>query len=189
MWCNSQIPMTNDQISMTRSRLFIALVCVALLFIFSGCGYHFPGRGDFLPPEIQGINIPIFINKTAEVGIENYFTAALVEEFNRSKRIRVVREDQADATVKGVIKSYNSVPISYDSQGRVKEYRCSVTIEVSLVEKGSGEVLWRSSEMRDREEYSADPNILVTEFREREAVKRMAEDLMEEVHEGIFEGF
>jgi outer membrane lipopolysaccharide assembly protein LptE/RlpB len=174
---------------MTRRRFFIALVCVAPLFIFSGCGYHFPGRGDFLPPEIQGITVPIFINQTAEVGIENYFTAALVGEFNRSKRLRLVREDQADATVKGVIKSYRSVPISYDSSGRVKEYRCSVIIEVSLVEKGSGEVLWRSSELKDREEYSADPNILVTEFREREAVKRMAEDLMEEVHEGIFEGF
>ncbi|UCD84735.1 MAG: LptE family protein [Deltaproteobacteria bacterium] len=172
-----------------RNRLFIALVCVVHLLILSRCGYHFPGRGEFLTPEIQRIAIPIFTNQTTEVGIENYFTAALVEEFNRSKRIRLVREDRADATIKGTIKSYSSVPITFDAAGRVREYRCSMTVGVSLVEKESGEVLWGPSDLNDSEEYSADPNILVTESREGEAVKRIAEDLMEEVHEGIFEGF
>lgn len=172
-----------------RSRFLAALAGVVQIFIFCGCGYHFPGRGEFLPPEIRGIAIPIFVNQTSEVGIENYFTAALVEEFTRSKRLQLVRENRAEATVKGVIKSYSSVPITFDAKSQVQEYRCSVTVGVSLVEKGSGEVLWSSSELKDNEEYSADPNILITEFREREAVKRMAEDLMEEVHEGIFEGF
>ena len=172
-----------------RNLLFIALICVLTLFTFSRCGYHFPGRGEFLTPEIQGIAIPIFINQTTEVGIENYFTAALVEEFNRSKRIRLVREERADATIKGTIKSYRSVPITFDATGQVQEYRCTATVGVSLVEKESGDVLWGPLELQDSEEYSADPNILVTESREGEAVKRIAEDLMEEVHEGIFEGF
>ena len=167
----------------------IALVCSVQAAIFCGCGYHFPGRGEFLTPEIQGIAVPIFVNQTTEVGIENYFTAALVEEFNRSKRILLVREARADATIKGTIISDSSVPITFDAAGQVREYRCTVTVRVSLVEKESGEVLWGPSVLNDSEEYSADPNILVTESREGEAVKRIAEDLMEEVHEGIFEGF
>lgn len=156
-----------------------------LLFI-SGCGYRFAGRGT-LSPEIQKIAIPIFVNKTREMGIENIFTSILIEEFTRTGRVSVVDEPLADAVLRGTITNYNVSPIFYYG-GKIRRYRVTVALNVELVQapQSGGERLCQIQGLSENEDYDALPDILLTKAGEREAVEKIGRDLMEEVHDQIF---
>ncbi len=50
----------------------------SLLFL-SACGYRFTAGGGALPQGIREVYAPVFINRTAEPGLETLFTQALRE--------------------------------------------------------------------------------------------------------------
>jgi outer membrane lipopolysaccharide assembly protein LptE/RlpB len=156
-------------------------------YFLAGCGYRFTGRGT-LSPEIQKIAIPIFVNKTREAGIENILTSILIEEFSRTGRVDIVDEPLADAVLKGTITSYNVNPVFYYG-GMIRRYRVTITLNMELVKapKSGGESICQIKGLSENEDYDALPDILLTKAGEMQAVEKIARDLMEEVHDRIFE--
>jgi hypothetical protein len=94
--------------------LALTLLCFSLA---SGCGYQMAGRETHIPPGLTSIAIPTFVNQTFEPGIEIPFTQAFLREFILDKRIKVVDRSEADSTLEGVIKSFNTYSVSYDRSG------------------------------------------------------------------------
>ena len=85
----------------TMKSIRVAL-CFFLVFfpvVGSGCGYRLGGEGFSPAPEIRSIAIPTFVNQTYEAGIETVVTNALLAELIRDRRLQVVGEGEADATV------------------------------------------------------------------------------------------
>ena len=163
------------------------------LFLLScglwGCGYRLEGMATSLPPEIQKIAIPTLRNRTLEARIENIFTRALIREFNQDRRLRVVREGEADCVLRGSIQSFSRSSVSYDEAGLVLEYRVEVTMEVGLHRSDTDEVLWQASSMREFESYRADSDVLVNEARKDEAIEEVARELAETIHDRIMDRF
>ncbi len=164
---------------------------VFIVCFLAGCGYTFAGRG-YLPQDIRTLAIPVFTNRIQETGIENIFTSALVEEFTRTGRVKVVDEARADAILKGAITSYTVAPIFYSQDGRIRRYRVTVSIDAELVrnehsQSANREMLWQVKGLAENEDYDGLPEILSTKAKEREAVEKIARDLMEEVHDRVFE--
>lgn len=165
---------------------YISIYCVLFL---SGCGYHLAGRSSSLPPDVKRIAIPLFSNKTLRADIENQFTNALLDEFTKGKKVEVVKEDEADAVVQGFINSFETVPISFTTGDEVKEYRVIVRLEVSLVKKSDGSVLWKDKGINYFVEYENKPDIAVSEAYRDAAVKRIAVDVARQLYSNILEGF
>jgi len=51
------------------------LSVVGLAFLLSGCGYALVGRANFLPPDIETVQVPAFVNRTTRVELEQRVTS------------------------------------------------------------------------------------------------------------------
>ncbi len=167
---------------MRKSLNFIALVLMfALLY---GCGYHVAGRGT----RIEGIDrlaIPVFVNKTQKPDIESIMTTAVVDEFVNIATI--VDEKDADAVLRGVIKSYELRPISYSERDVVNEYRLSVVFQFELISTLDGRVIWKD-DIPDYEDFQVNTaSVTATKQQEIEVFRKMARDTARLLRERILE--
>jgi len=132
-----------------------ALVAAAVCVIASGCGYHLAGRADLLPKTIKTVAVPAFANSsTTQYKLTDRLPEAISRELIARTRYRVVSDPaRADAVLKGVVTNYTSFPIVFDSvTGRAASVELHVTMQVSLVERATGKVLFNrpALETRDR---------------------------------------
>ncbi|MGA3085370.1 MAG: LPS assembly lipoprotein LptE [Thermodesulfobacteriota bacterium] len=165
------------------------LIGLWVLFIISGCGYGFRGTINNLPPDIKGVYIPPFINETIEPGIDVVFANALIYEFNRSRVLQVVSESTAQAQIIGKIKSAAIDPVIYANQTQALQRRVTVTLEISFRRSDNKKILWQNQGLSRYEIYNvtSDPN--QTESYKQAAIKKIAQDLSERIHNGILENF
>ena len=165
------------------------LIGLWVLFFISGCGYGFRGTVNNLPPDIQAISIPVFANETIEAGIEIVFANALIYEFNRSRVLPVVSESTAQAHINGKIKSAAIDSVIYANQTQALQRKVTITLEISFQRSDNKKILWQNQGLSRYEIYNvtSDPN--QTERNKQDAIKKIAQDLSERIHNGILENF
>lgn len=87
------------------------VIVIAFAFCATACGHYQLGHGNrTLPGGYDRVSVPMFLNKTHEVGIETYFTEALRLEFERSDLAKVVDRKDAQVVLEGVITHLSIVP-------------------------------------------------------------------------------
>lgn len=86
-------------------KLTLQLSCLLVAcFAMSACAtYRFGHYKRNLPGGYDRIAIPVFQNKTDEVGIETYFTRSLRTEFERSGLAHVTSKSDAQVILEGTI--------------------------------------------------------------------------------------
>jgi outer membrane lipopolysaccharide assembly protein LptE/RlpB len=166
-----------------------AATIVILVVSLAGCGYHFIGQESGVLSGIHSIAIPYFVNKSFEPGLERYVTEALVDEFVKSKFIKVVDEAAADAVIRGRIEEFSESVISFDKDDRALEYRTRISLDITLERKDTAEILWRNKGLYHFEEYTVSSDIATTEANKKIALKMTAAELAERIHDSIIEGF
>ncbi len=122
-------------------------LCLSVIFsmcaLLSGCGnYSFTGA---VAGDIKSISIPLFSNQTAEFGIQETITDALITGFQREGILKIVDESRADAILHGTILRISDTPNTYTADEQVSEYRFQITCEIALEKTGTGEDLWKES--------------------------------------------
>lgn len=158
---------------------------LSVLFIMSwGCGYRFTGGGDF-PFQIKTIFMPVFVNKSSEVGIETVFTNDFIYEFTRNSKVTVVEKQAADAVFQGVITSLSTETIARTGTQTPLERRVNITLDLKLTDR-QGKILWAMRGYSDDETYEVAANDkFTTEKNKRNAIKitsrRMAEMIQYEL--------
>ncbi len=173
-----------------NKRLFFK--CLTVFFLLSfliGCGYHFKGKENNLPRDIQSVAIPIFKNQTSETNIENYFTNALIAQFVRGKELKIADVKHADAIITGVLKEYHDDTLTYSNGGRVSKYRVTIVADVSLVRAKTGKVIWRGKHLSEFADYDASTNTIVNEARKKAAIQKVARFMAEIIHDRMLENF
>ncbi|MEZ5363000.1 MAG: LPS assembly lipoprotein LptE [Bryobacterales bacterium] len=170
-------------------RLTLALLGLSLSF--AGCGYHLAGKADTIPDEIHAIAVPAFQNGTTEYKIEQYVTQSIVRELISRTRYQVVnREENADATLQGVVTGFFAFPQNFDPvTNRATTVTTITRVHVTLVDRRTGGILYQNPnlEFRERYEVSADPTVY---FEEREAaLQRSSEAMARAVVSAVLEGF
>ena len=121
-----------------QKKYFPFLILLLLFFFLSGCGYRLRGTQE-LREDLQRVAILSFTNKTVESRIENDLFNALVDEFARSKNLKVVAADDADLLVSGTISAVENYSISYSPDDKTYEYRVVMTIDVEVTEAVVGQ--------------------------------------------------
>lgn len=124
------------------------------LLVLPSCAYRLGDGPRALPDGYDRVAIPVFANKTDEVGIEIYFTNALIREFSRSKIARVVSHGEAPVTILGSIEKLTLTPTSQVASGNssgvnlpdgavlTTEYRLNLKAKVSLKRNSDLKILW-----------------------------------------------
>ena len=160
-----------------------------LSFILGCGGYGFRGSVNNLPPDIKSVAIPVFSNESIEPGVEVIFANALIYEFNRSQIVQVVSESEAQAQIIGKIKSISIDPVIYANLTQALERKVYVTLEVTCQRSDNQKILWQNQSLSRYEVFqvTTDPN--TSQRNKEEAIKKIAQDLSERIHNSILENF
>lgn len=157
----------------------------------AGCGYHVGGRADLLPSSLRTIAIPAFGNASARYRLTGQLPAALTREFLARTRYRVVADPgEADAVLYGTVRSYFSFPTLFDQRtGRASGVQVSVFLDLKLVERETGNVLFerQNYEFRGRYEIAVDQAQYFDES--STAMERLSREVARQVVSSILEAF
>jgi hypothetical protein len=160
------------------------------------CGYTLAGRGSFLPASIRTIGIPVFLNRTPYVMLEQLFTEKVRVEFQSRGRYSVQpSEAGADGIVRGEVTGLSVVPAGFTDAQLATRYRFTVTISVKFDDATQKKTLWENPALNFSDEYELRSRLLGTldgaAFleQERAAVERMSTDFARSVVSAILEAF
>ena len=173
-----------------RGQLFI-IIFLALLISLCGCGYHTAGHASRLAKNLHVIAIPGFTNQTQTYRIEQLLTQEVVREFISRTNYQVVNStsDSADATLKGVVVSAATAPLTYDAQtGRVSSSVVIVTMRVTLTNR-AGKTLFENQNYTFREQYQVSQEIASFFNEETPALHRMSRDFARTLVSDILEAY
>jgi adenosyl cobinamide kinase/adenosyl cobinamide phosphate guanylyltransferase len=116
-------------------------MCLAGMLGAVGCaGYRL---GSSLPPDINVVYVPTFVNRTTEPRLETEVTHAVVSEFQRDGTLAVSSEDKADVVLSVALTDFtmNSLRYERDQAKTTEEYRLYLTAQVTLTKRATGTVL------------------------------------------------
>jgi outer membrane lipopolysaccharide assembly protein LptE/RlpB len=141
----------------------IASIAASAVWLATGCGYHFAGTGNRLPPEIHTISLGPIQNMTREVGIEKTLLESLEDEVASHGRLEAVAAGApADASLTGSVREYNSRPVSFSSRDEALQYQISMSVDLELRRNDNGKLLWKAVGRREVQDFSAVPGVVVT---------------------------
>jgi hypothetical protein len=163
---------------MSISRLgMLALLLVSLL----GCGYHPMGAA---PANLQArptLAIPLFTNRSTEVGLENIFATEMVNAFAKTGAVKVIPGDRsAEYVLQGKIRSLENSSIAFNSVTQSTVRRVTLRVDLTLTQEKGDKVLWKDTQILT-EDYVVDPNYHAGEATRSEGIRRAAVNLARKV--------
>ena len=157
----------------------------------SSCGYHVAGHADLVPKTVRNIAIPAFANGTTHYRLTDQLPEAIAREFISRTRYHIVSNPEAaDAVLRGTVLGYTSFPTVFDpATSRASAVELHVTMQVSLVERATGKVLYSrpNFEVRERYQISTDVSAFIEES--DAAVARASQQTARQVVASILENF
>lgn len=171
-----------------KSKILHFAFCT-LLFI-AGCGYHFIGTGSALPEHIKKVGIPLAVNRTSEPWLEDVLTKAMVDEFKKDGRLKVVPNEEADAILYSEVVSFQTVPLSFE-KGLVTVYRVVMKMDLRLEDVKDKKVIWEEKDMEStlKSDYKPTSDVAVTRDLKDEAIRKTCKDISQDVISRVHEGF
>jgi outer membrane lipopolysaccharide assembly protein LptE/RlpB len=177
---------------------FVMLVLLAA--VTSGCGYRFRASGEPLGINIESLAIPLFSSTSSEIGFEADFTRVIREEFISHARVPLVPEDRADKVIVGKIHDIRTDPLTYEARdftvsGQVRTYEVTrsrnlrMSLDARLVDRRTGNVIWRDQNMTVSSSFVVDPDPMVTRYNQTLAVEKIARRLAKRIYLKTMERF
>ena len=184
-------------------RNFICILFFSALA--SSCAYRMGLQGRSLPGKYSDLAIPIFKNKTHEVGIEVDFTNALIKEFKRSKVAKIRNQKESAIWLEGTIEGLEYLGIgevAYTESGNElyktgAAYRVLLRANIKLRRRSDRKVIWESG-FTEEKVYNApqvlpeplnSANALYNHSARKISIQSIAKDMMAEVHDRLTENF
>jgi len=161
-----------------------------LLPALAGCGWHLVGKGTRLDPRIKVIAVPAFENRTDKDHLVQILTEAVVNEFVRRGRYRIVSDPtEADAVLEGIISSVELRATELDEEGRAIRALVAVTADMRFRNRVADRVTWANSAFTFSQEF--DVPATSTEYLEQQllAVEEIGGEFASSVVSSIVEGF
>lgn len=166
---------------MAVGRGWMLLVSLAILVSLSGCGYRPVGAAPPAPQSAPTLAIPLFANRSTEVGLEAVMANALIHAFAQSRAVKVVPgEKDADLVLEGKVRSVDNTSVAFFSVTRSSVRRVTLRVELTLRRSGSGKVIWKDTQIL-QEDYVVDPNYHLGEATRTEGIRRAAVTLARRV--------
>jgi hypothetical protein len=176
----------------------------ALLLLLSlmvaGCGYHFRAEGEPVGIQLESLAIPLFSSTSSQIGFEADFTKVIRQEFISQGRVPLVPEEKAQAVLIGKVVEIRADPLTYRSQDVTiggntstfevtKSRKLIVKLEIQMVDRRSGKVIWREAGMEDQASYAVSGDPLEMRYTEQQALQKIAARLAKRIYLRTMERF
>jgi len=166
---------------------------LVLAAIVSGCSYRFNLAGTRLRGGLSTLAIPALKTNATVQGLEADFTDIIRREFLSHSTISLVSVKEASAVLMGKIEQVETSPLSYDIEqnsvgGKTVSYeltnlrRIKVRLSMRMVRSDTGEILWEEKGMEEKASYNVSSDPMETRFREKIALRQIAEQLAKRVY-------
>lgn len=165
---------------------------IAPLLALSSCGYHVAGRDNLVPKTVHTIAVPPFENATVRYKLTDLLPEALSKELIARTHYQVINDPtQADAVLRGTVINYAAYPTLIDqATGRTSGLQINVRLNVSLVERSTGKVIFARPILDAHERYELSVTNDLQYFDESgAAVQRLSKDVARDVVSAILENF
>jgi hypothetical protein len=168
--------------------------------VLAGCGYSLRADGEPVGIELESLAIPLFSSTSSETGFEADFTKVIRQEFISHGRVPLVPEEKAQAVLIGKIYDIRADPLNYRSEeftvgGQTTTYEVTrsrklrVRVEVRLMDRRSGKIVWREAGMEDQASYTVSGDPLEMRHSERQALEKIAGRLAKRIYLRTMERF
>lgn len=163
-----------------------SLVLAVAAFGLAGCTQMGYNLGSMLPPDIQSVFVPTFINETDEPQLEIEATQSVIEALQLDGSLSVATEREADAILHAKLIEYRLVPIGYrqDRPTATDEYRIFLTAAFALTRTSDGEVIAQSPRVMGESTFVLEGDLTSAK---RLALPDAADDLAHDIVEKIVE--
>ncbi len=162
---------------------------IFITVLLSGCGYNF-GRGTgVVPLKMSKLYVPVFINLTDEVAIEDLFTSAMRKTIGDSSDAQLVSKSDAEGIVDGTIVSYSSVPVFFSTAGLATVYQLTITINLKLVQVITNKTLWEMKGFTESLDFYPINDPILTKEKERDTINTLAITMMQRAFDAMHSNF
>ncbi len=163
---------------MTLCRLGALWLLVVSLW---GCGYRPMGAEPLTPQARPTLAVPLFANRSTEVGLEAVFANELINVFAQTRAVKVVPGDRdAEYVLEGKVRSLDNSSVAFNSVTQSTVRRVTLRIDLALRQKKGDKILWKDSQVLT-EDYVVDPNYHAGEATRSEGIRRAAVTLARRV--------
>jgi hypothetical protein len=153
---------------------------IVLLLSLMGCGYH-PLGAEPSGGVTRTLAVPLFNNRSTEVGLEAILANALIHSFSETRAVKVTPyEDGADLVLDGKVQSVDNTSVAYSSVTQSTVRRVIVRVELTLKQQDNGKVLWKDTQILE-EDYVVDPSYQAGEVTRAEGLRRAAVKMAQRV--------
>jgi len=138
-------------------------VTLLSLILLTGCGYHLAGEQRGLPADIHSLSVGGVANHSQEYGLEKTLAFAFEREIHQRGHFRLVDDGTGgDAVLTGSIRDVRALPVAFDANDQAIQYQLTLVLDLTLTRHSDGQVLWHVRGLRELDEYSVTPNVVVT---------------------------
>lgn len=117
---------------------------VVLLPLFMHCGFY-SFSGSTLPPHIKTVAVPLFEDKTAEFGIDQRITDALIEAIIMDNTLQIADMKDANAVLEGTINRVEERTGSYTSDEEASDFNVYISVRVTFEDRVKRRMMWEQS--------------------------------------------
>lgn len=157
---------------------------ILLLLLLIGCGYR-PVGSEPITPATRTLAVPLFANRSTEVGLEAILANALIHAFHQTRAVKVTPFEQgADLVLEGKVQSVDNTSVAFQSVTQSTVRRVTVRVELTLRKQENGKVLWKDSQIL-QEDYVVDPNYHAGEATKAEGLRRAAVNMARRVMDKV----
>lgn len=165
-----------------------APLVAALAVLVTGCGYTI-GMGGTLPPHIKTVAVPVFTNSTQQPAVETVITAAVINAFVTSGRLKVVSVREGDSILEGTITSYDLDSIAYNPQINITIYRLRVRVNILFRDVRQNTTLWKQDGLEEWADFRVEGQVSDTLAREGVAARQAAVEIGRRIVSSAVERF
>jgi outer membrane lipopolysaccharide assembly protein LptE/RlpB len=172
----------------SKGAIGVTALTLALLSL-TACGYHVSGHGDLMPKTVKTVAVMPFGNLTTRYKLARTLPTDIGRELISRTRYKIVADpNQADAILTGTLSNFAAFT-AISTNGRNTTAEAVATLQITLTERATGNVLFsrRGAEYRERYEIAIDPKAYFDES--GTAMVRLSKAVARSVVTGILENF
>lgn len=157
------------------------ILAVLLVLALTGCGYRPLGMETRPTETTPSLAIPLFTNRSTEVGIESVMANALIQAFSQTRAVRVTtRPQDAELVLEGKVAFVENSSVAFNDIQRSSVRRVTIRVDLDLKRRNSGKSIWKESTVI-QEDYVVDPNYHIGETLKNQGIRRAAANLAQKV--------
>ena len=176
------------------------IVILTFCSLAFGCGYYFRPGGFPLNVDLESIAIPCFSSTSSYAGTQDEFARIVRQEFISQSRVRIEDEAAAQAVLRGRLYSITTEPLAYNvaqqtvhglpSTDEVTASRIlRVRLEVTVTDTATREIIWHDSNLTEEAIFRVSSDPLVTQYKQRKALRSIAQELATRIFSRTMERF